>query len=97
MSLIYPDTPHPLILHVLGTMVFHTSPMARVYRAAGHDIPTKVEDEQAFILDRMIRMVLEHGENWVEILDADYKAALARAKHLEELATAKKVADRLDQ
>lgn len=97
MSLVYPDTPDPLILHVLGTMVFRTSPMARVYRKAGHDIPTKIEDEQAFMLDRMIRIVLKHGEGWIRVLDDDYKAAMAEAKHREELAIAAKVAARLDQ
>jgi hypothetical protein len=46
-----------------------------VYRAAGAEIRTKCEDEQAFVLDRFLRLALEHGDDWRTAAEADLKAA----------------------
>lgn len=96
-QLIYPVDAPPELLHALGLMIFQTAPIARVFRAAGHDVPAKVEAEQAFILHRLVKHVLESGPLWETAFDIEYKKALAEARHREEVAAAAKVAKRLDQ
>jgi hypothetical protein len=76
-QLIYPESLTPTLAHVLGFMNFRTGPMAHVFRAAGHDIATKCEAEQAFVLDWMIRTVIRHGDKWAEVLADDLNAARA--------------------
>lgn len=73
-ALAYPPAMTPTLEHVLGFMNFRTGPIAHVFQAAGFPIPTKCEAEQAFVLDRMIRAVLEHGDTWSEVFTADIKA-----------------------
>ena len=65
---------------VLGLPNFRTGPIAHVYRAAGAEIRTKCEDEQAFVLDRYLRLAIEHGDEWRTAAEADLKAAYARAE-----------------
>jgi hypothetical protein len=72
--LVYPPTMTPTLEHVLGMMNFRTGPIAHLYQAAGHAIPTKCEAEQAFVLDRMIRAVLTHGDGWADEFRADMQA-----------------------
>lgn len=73
--LIYPEELTPMLRDVLGFMIFRASPIARVFRAAGYDIKIKPEDEQAFVLHRMIRTVLTHGADWAEVFSAQVRAA----------------------
>lgn len=65
---------------VLGLPNFRTGPIAHVYRAAGAEIRTKCEDEQAFVLDRYLRLAIGHGDEWRTAAEADLKAAYARAE-----------------
>ena len=74
-SLRYPATMTTALADVLGLPNFRTGPIAHVYRAAGADIRTKCEDEQAFVLDRFLRLALEHGEDWRTAAEADLTAA----------------------
>ena len=60
----YPKELTPALREVLGLMVFHTTPLAHAFRAAGHDIKRKTEDEQAFVLHWLIGLALEHGDGW---------------------------------
>ena len=71
----YPATMTAALADVLGLPNFRTGPRAHVYRAAGAEIRTKCEDEQAFVLDRFLRLALEHGEDWRTAAEADLKAA----------------------
>ncbi len=73
--LVYPRVITPELFEVLGMMIFETSPLAHIYRAAGHDIPTMREAEHAFVIDRAIRIALEHGENWSDVFMDDVKNA----------------------
>ena len=73
-GLIYPATMTPLLEHVLGFPNFRTGPIAHVFQKAGFAIKKKCEAEQAFVLDRMIRAVLEHGEKWAEVFESDLRA-----------------------
>ena len=76
VPMLYPRTMTPALEHVLGVMNFRTGPIAHVFQKAGFAIPTKCEAEQAFVLDRMIRAVLTHGEGWGEVFNADVRAQL---------------------
>lgn len=71
----YPSTMTPELADVLGLMNFKTGPIARVFREAGSAIKTKCEAEQAFVLDRFIRLAIMHGENWREVAGDDVQAA----------------------
>lgn len=79
----YPATMTAAIADVLGLMNFRTGPIAHVYRAAGAEIRTKCEDEQAFVLDRFLRLALEHGDDWRTAAEADLKAAHTLAEASE--------------
>lgn len=76
----YPATMTAVLADVLGLPNFRTGPIAHVYRAAGAEIRTKCEDEQAFVLDRFLRFALEHGEDWRTAAEADLKAAHSLAQ-----------------
>lgn len=79
-SLRYPATMTTALADVLGLPNFRTGPIAHVYRAAGANIRTKCEDEQAFVLDRFLRLALEHGDDWRTAAEADIKEAYTRAE-----------------
>lgn len=85
-SLRYPATVTAALADVMGLPNFRTGPIAHIYRAAGSDIRTKCEEEQAFVLDRFLRLALEHGDNWRTAAIADLKAAhtLAEASKATE-------------
>lgn len=61
---IFPAELTPMLREVLGQMVFNTGPLAQVFRDAGHEIPRKAEDEQAYVLHQLVLLVLAHGEGW---------------------------------
>lgn len=60
----YPDEMTPELREVLGLMVFTTGPIAHAFRAAGHDIGHKVEEEHAFVLHWLIGLALRNGPAW---------------------------------
>nr|WP_314606531.1 hypothetical protein [uncultured Janthinobacterium sp.] len=76
----YPALITAALVDVLGLPNFRTGPIAHVYRAAGAEIRTKCEDEQAFVLDRYLRLAIGHGDEWRTAAEADLKAAYARAE-----------------
>lgn len=76
----YPAKMTAALADALGLPNFRTGPIAHVYRAAGAEIRTKCEDEQAFVLDRYLRLAIEHGDDWRTAAAADLKAAHARAE-----------------
>lgn len=68
-SLIWPKVMSPDLKQVLGYPNFWCGPYAAIYRAAGHDIAKRAEDEQAFILHRFACAAIEHGENWSDVIE----------------------------
>ncbi|WP_298410449.1 hypothetical protein [Janthinobacterium sp.] len=74
----YPAKATPALFDVLGLPNFRTGPIAHVFRAAGAEIRTKCEDEQAFVLDRFLRLAIKHGDSWREAAETDIKAAYER-------------------
>lgn len=79
----YPDTLTPNLTEVLGMMNFHAVPIAHIFRAAGAAIPEKTENEQAFVLDFLIRLVIKYGDGWKSMANAEIGQAKlqATAKH----------------
>lgn len=73
-GLTYPAEMTPQLEHVLGLMNFSTGPIAHRFQAAGRDIKRKAEAEQAFVLDWLIRLVLQHGDRWAEVADEEIAA-----------------------
>lgn len=82
-DLILPEEATAEILEVLGKMNFQTCPIAHVYRRAGHEIPRKVEDEQAFVLFRLLKFVLKHGPDWREEFGKELDETVEIAKEKE--------------
>jgi hypothetical protein len=61
----YPKSLNNDLLDVLGMPNFICSPIAHAYRDAGQaDIPRKAEAEQAFVIDKLVRFVIQHGTEW---------------------------------
>lgn len=69
--LLYPPNMTKELEDALSYMNFQTGPIAHVFQAAGFPVRRRCEAEQAFVLDRMIRAVLVHGEGWLEAFAAD--------------------------
>ena len=70
----------PELVEVLGLPNFRCGPIADVYRAAGHDIQSKSEAEQAFVLFRFLHLALRHGPGWFAESCLDLSAAVEAAK-----------------
>lgn len=49
---------------ILGYPNFRAGPIAHVFQAAGYDIKPKAEDEQAFVLHRMLLHYFRDPVNW---------------------------------
>ena len=54
--------------------------MAHGFRAAGYEIETSAEAEQAFMLHWLIPFALEHGSNWRRAAAEEMRKILDAAK-----------------
>ncbi|KVL90778.1 hypothetical protein WT02_23235 [Burkholderia stagnalis] len=70
----YPDELTDTLRHVLSFPNFRCAPYAHLMRAAGADIKTKAEDEQAHVLHWLVKLVIDHGERWADIADQELTA-----------------------
>lgn len=61
-----PEQITPAIRDALGVMNFQTGPISHALRADGHNIKTKCEDEQAYVLFWFLKLAIEHGDQWRE-------------------------------
>jgi hypothetical protein len=59
----------------LAVMDLRIGPMATIFRAAGYKIAAQCAAEEAFILDRMMRTVLTHGDKWAPVFAAELRVA----------------------
>ena len=90
-DLIYPAALTDDLREVLGLMNFETGPMAHAFRDSGRaEIRKKCEEEQAFILDWLVRLVLEHGADWRQIAGETLQEVIADAKAARAAAEAAK-------
>lgn len=64
---------------VLGLPNFRTGPIAHVMRAGGAQIRAKCEAEQAWVIQWLLELVLEHGDEWGEVGQEQMAAARERA------------------
>jgi hypothetical protein len=68
---------------ILGLMCFQCIPYAQTFRAAGVELPTKAEAEQAYTLDWLLRRYLKDPENWRKTA-VDEMRALSQQKAGEQ-------------
>jgi hypothetical protein len=76
----WPDELTPELSDILGRQCFMFIKLARAYRAAGVDIPTQAEAEQAYFLHRMLCHWFEHGEGWRDAMTAEITEMAERAR-----------------
>lgn len=76
-----PDDMTPDIERALGTICFRAAPYAHAFRKAGAAIPAKAEAEQAFVIFKLLKGVLQHGtfEKAADILLEEAHAAIKKA------------------
>ncbi len=79
----YPSTLTTMLQSALATMDLRIAPMVEVFRASGYKIAAQCAAEEAFILDRMMRAVLTHGDKWDRVFIAQLRVAqdVAIEKH----------------
>ena len=80
MQIEWPDELTDDLSEILGRPNFLCGHIAHVFRADGHNIPTKAEAEQAFVIHRWIGLWAKHGSEWRQAAGADLNAALERVK-----------------
>lgn len=80
----YPNELTPELERVLGLMIFRTGPVAHILQAAGRDIPKKAEAEQAHVLHWLIKLALDHPNDWSVRADAELKSAALAAREKEK-------------
>lgn len=59
----------------LACMDLRTGATVEIFRAAGYKIAAQCAAEEAFILDRMMRAVLNHGDKWAKVFTAQLRVA----------------------
>lgn len=78
-ALDFPDLT-PELANILGTMCFQCISFAQALRAAGHQIKTQAEDEQAAVLHWMLGHYFRHGDDgWRKAAAEDMKRMQAAA------------------
>lgn len=60
--MIYPPKLTPLLTMALTMPSGYCHVMAQLYRADGHVILPRPEEERAFVTDRLVRLVCQHGD-----------------------------------
>lgn len=83
----WPSVLTPELRDILGFMCFQLGKMAHAYRAAGRfvdadgeQLPSRAEDEQAFMLHRFLTQWFAHGADWREHMQAELETVIAEAK-----------------
>lgn len=84
---IWPKELTPDLRYVLGLMCFDLARYAHVYRLAGEFVAAggapllrRAEDEQAFMLHKLVGYLFGHGPKWAEVMTIDLARALTVAK-----------------
>lgn len=65
---IYPDEMTDEIRAVLQLMVWNTGGLARALRIGGEEIETAAEVEQSHVLHWLIKLALDHGDKWRDMV-----------------------------
>ncbi|KVC74683.1 hypothetical protein WI73_05785 [Burkholderia ubonensis] len=82
----YPDELTDALRYVLGFPNFSCAPYAQLMRNSGAKILTRSEDEQAYVLHWLVKLVLDHGAQWADVAEEELKAMRAQpdATHVQE-------------
>lgn len=75
----------PEVYEILMYLCFQCGPMAHVFRAAGEEIPTKAEHEQAFVLRWMLKVAAKHGPEWRKACALELRAARDKAAPTQQV------------
>lgn len=75
-----PDEMTPAIREALSFMNFQTGPIAYALRADGQEIAHKCEDEQAVVLFWFLKLAIEHGDKWKDVVGLELERITKAAK-----------------
>lgn len=75
-----PDLTDDEVRWILGRPNFVTGPFAHLLRAAGHQIPTKCEEEQAYTIHYWLTMYAKHGQSWRNAVDREMEPVRQRLR-----------------
>ncbi|MET0179164.1 MAG: hypothetical protein ABW194_01620 [Novosphingobium sp.] len=81
----WPELLTPELRKILGLICFQCAPFAHVYQAAGEfsgsegPLQKRAEDEQAFILHKLVSLWVAHGEGWMDAFDDELVRVKAKA------------------
>jgi hypothetical protein len=78
-AIVLPPEMTPAIKDALSIMLWVSGSLCQAYRKVGFDIPTKAEDEQAFVLWRTLRLAVLHGDKWREAAQQELNDLRSRA------------------
>ena len=78
-ALLYPPEINEAIARVFGQPNFETGPIARLYRMAGFNVEPRLEAEQAFVMDRFLRIVLQNPEHWGKAISDEIASIRTKA------------------
>lgn len=76
----YPQLLTPGLVDILGQPCFTFIQLAQLWRAAGIEIPTRAEGEQAFFIDKHLRIYLQHGDDWRKVFGEEVAALVAKVQ-----------------
>lgn len=82
----WPDKLTSELRAILGMMCFELGPIAHLYQRAGEfvgadgDLKRRAEDEQAFMLHRMLGLWFALGDGWSDAMGRDLTRLVAAAK-----------------
>lgn len=74
----YPSELNDELRLILGYLCFHCGPVAERLRQGGAAIENRAEAEQAFVIDWMLRLYLQHGAAWRAVARAELNAIQGR-------------------
>ncbi len=83
-SLAYPDVLAPGLAEVLGQPCFEFIQLSHLWREGGVDIKTRAEDEQAYFIDKQLRLYLQHGDEWRKVFSEEVCTMVDKVKAQRE-------------
>lgn len=76
----YPSLLTPGLGDILGQPCFTFIQLAQLWRKAGVDIPTCAEREQAYFIDKHLRIYMQHGDEWRKVFGEEVGAMVEKAQ-----------------
>lgn len=76
----YPATLSPALAEILGQPCFAFIQFAQLWREGGVEINTSAEVEQAYFIDKHLRLYMQHGDKWRVAFGVELAAMLDKVK-----------------